>query len=244
MAATKKPKVGSSKSIKKTVKKARLTAAPKPAPKRAPARKKAPPVPAKAIKKPISKNQNAAKNAKQEKKASSKTTPVRKAASAVLSPNTTDRVKKLVKKTAAPPSKTAAKTVTKAAVSAESKRPRFNKSDLNQFRLDLLSTRERITGQSGAMRHAALQRNDEINPEEDGTDAFMRLQTLEQVSTQQQLITNIDEALRSIEKGSYGVCSLCGELISKPRLTVLPFAKNCIKCQSEIERQPRPGGRR
>ena len=104
--------------------------------------------------------------------------------------------------------------------------------------------RDRITGQSGSMRNAALQRNDETNPEEDGTDAFMRLQTLEQVSSQQQLIANIDEALRSIEKGTYGVCDTCGELISKPRMTVLPFAKNCIKCQSEMERTPRPGGRR
>jgi len=104
--------------------------------------------------------------------------------------------------------------------------------------------RDRITGQSGSMRNAALQRDDEVNPEEDGTDAFMRLQTLEQVSSQQLIITNINEALRAIEKGSYGVCDTCGELISKQRLSVLPFAKNCIKCQSEMERPNRPNGRR
>ena len=102
--------------------------------------------------------------------------------------------------------------------------------------------RERIIGQSGAMRDAALQHDDEMNPEEDGTDAFMRLQTLEQVGTQQREIANIDEALRSIEQGSYGICEACGELISKPRLTVLPFATNCIKCQSEMEKTSR--GRR
>jgi RNA polymerase-binding transcription factor DksA len=104
--------------------------------------------------------------------------------------------------------------------------------------------RDRITGQSGSMRTAALQRTDEVNPEEDGTDAFMRLQTLEQVSSQHQIIANIDEALRAIEKGTYGVCDTCGELISKPRLSVLPFAKNCIKCQSEMENPRRMGGRR
>jgi DnaK suppressor protein len=131
-----------------------------------------------------------------------------------------------------------------AAAPADIKKPRFSKADLDQFNVELLAMRARITGQSGAMRTAALQRNDESNPEEDGTDAFMRLQTLEQVSSQQQIIANIDESLHAIEKGTYGVCDMCGVLINKPRLMVLPFAKNCITCQSEVERARRPGGRR
>lgn len=121
---------------------------------------------------------------------------------------------------------------------------RFNKKDLAQFRDELLTMRERITGQSGAMRHAALQRNDEVNLEEEGTDAFIRLQTLAQVGTQQQNVASIDEALRAIEKGTYGLCDMCGALVSKSRLKVLPFAKNCIKCQSEIEQKRYQVGRR
>ena len=236
MAAKKKTKAGSSKSAQNTVKK--TAAKKKTSPSSAPTRK-----PAKAAKKPISKTKNAAANAKPAKKAAPKAMPVRKATSTALSP-AAKRGHKIVKKTAVPPSETAAKAAMKPVASAESKKPHFNKGDLTHFKLDLLSLRDRITGQSGAMRNAALQRTDEVNPEEDGTDAFMRLQTLEQVSSQQQIVTNIDEALRSIEKGSYGVCGMCGGLISKPRLTVLPFAKNCIKCQSDMERQPRPGGRK
>ncbi len=121
---------------------------------------------------------------------------------------------------------------------------RFNKKDLAKFRLELLALRERIIGQSGAMRNAALQRNDEANLEEEGTDAFIRLQTLAQVRTQQQIVANIDEALRSIEKSTYGICDMCGALISKSRLKVLPFAKNCIECQSEIEQTRYQAGRR
>ena len=128
---------------------------------------------------------------------------------------------------------------------ARTRKPHFNKGDLEQFKAELLAMRDRITGQSGALRHAALQRHDEVNPEEDGTDAFMRLQTLEQVGTQHRDIANIDDALRSIEKGTYGICDMCGERISKPRLAVLPFATNCVKCQSEMERRmPRRGRRR
>ncbi|HRR34997.1 MAG TPA: TraR/DksA C4-type zinc finger protein [Kiritimatiellia bacterium] len=153
--------------------------------------------------------------------------------------------KKIVTSTPAPvPSTGTPKTPSRPTTAGASPKHHFSKSDLAQFKAELLAMRERITGQSGSMRNAALQRNDEVNPEEDGTDAFMRLQTLEQVGSQHRDIANIDDALRSIEKGTYGICEMCGELISKPRLAVLPFATNCIKCQSEMERMSRRGGRR
>ena len=140
------------------------------------------------------------------------------------------------------PKKTAA--AAPAPVRAPSRRIRFNKTDLKQFQIELIAMRDRITNQSGSMRSAALQRTDEVNTEEDGTDAFMRLQTLEQVGTQQGIITKIDEALHAIGKGTYGTCDVCGALISKERLSVLPFARNCIQCQSEMERTNRYGRHR
>jgi len=121
---------------------------------------------------------------------------------------------------------------------------RFSKEDLKHFQLELLITRERITDQSGAMKSAALQRTDEVNLEEEGTDAFMRLQTLEQVGTQQGIVIKINEALDAIAKGTYGLCANCNELISKARLNVLPFARTCIKCQAEMEQTSRYGRRR
>ncbi|MEI6645704.1 MAG: TraR/DksA C4-type zinc finger protein [bacterium] len=121
---------------------------------------------------------------------------------------------------------------------------RFSKDDLKSFQRELLTTRDRITSQSGAMKSAALQRTDEVNLEEEGTDAFMRLQTLEQVGTQQGVVIKINEALDAISKGTYGVCDSCNDLISKARLTVLPFARTCIKCQQEMEQAERYGRRR
>lgn len=190
------------------------------------------------------------------KKPTAKKTPVKKTPAKTVPAKKTQPAKP-VKKTAPPaaestptPIKKPVNTTStpktspaKAASSASSKKPRFSKGDLDHFKNELLAMRDRILGQAGSMRDAALQHDDEMNPEEDGTDAFMRLQTLEQVSGQQREVANIDEALRSIEQGVYGVCEACGDLISKPRLLVLPFATNCIKCQSEMERA-RSGGRR
>jgi DnaK suppressor protein len=45
----------------------------------------------------------------------------------------------------------------------------------------------------------------------------------------------IDDALVSLDKGTYGVCAECGEEISDKRLQALPFARSCVACQSQRE---------
>ena len=49
----------------------------------------------------------------------------------------------------------------------------------------------------------------------------------------------IDDALRKIEEGTYGECEECGEAINKKRLKILPFARYCVRCQSDIEQKNR-----
>jgi RNA polymerase-binding transcription factor DksA len=112
---------------------------------------------------------------------------------------------------------------------------RFSDKDLDAFRKELMAMRDRLTGQVAKMRQDSLKREDEVNPEEDGTDAFDRLFALERAGSDQNVVFNIDEAIRAINEGRYGVCEGCGKLIEKPRLHALPFAKNCIGCQSELE---------
>ena len=45
----------------------------------------------------------------------------------------------------------------------------------------------------------------------------------------------IDEALDSVDEGTYGMCADCGEEISEKRLHALPFARLCVECQSKRE---------
>ncbi len=47
---------------------------------------------------------------------------------------------------------------------------------------------------------------------------------------------DIDEALRKIEEGSYGICEECGEEIGEKRLKVLPTATLCVVCRGNKER--------
>ncbi len=46
---------------------------------------------------------------------------------------------------------------------------------------------------------------------------------------------DIDESLRKIKEGSYGICEECGEEISEKRLGVIPTASLCINCQENKE---------
>ncbi len=50
-------------------------------------------------------------------------------------------------------------------------------------------------------------------------------------------LRNIDEALLKIEEGEYGICEECEEEIPLGRLKVMPFARYCVKCKTDIEKQ-------
>lgn len=50
-----------------------------------------------------------------------------------------------------------------------------------------------------------------------------------------QEIEKLDEALRKLDEGTYGVCSSCGEEIDEGRLNAVPFAEYCLRCKGESE---------
>ena len=113
----------------------------------------------------------------------------------------------------------------------------FPASDLADFRKRLILLRQEAVGQSVTLRTIALEHTDDRGSEDDdGSDAFMRLQNLSQVDLQNKVIQQIDEALVRIQEGKYGICEICGQLIRKPRLINLPFVRTCMECQSAMEK--------
>ncbi len=58
---------------------------------------------------------------------------------------------------------------------------------------------------------------------------------LRQLSAHRETLLKIDEALRKLAEGTYGICESCGEEISEQRLKIMPFAINCRDCQERIE---------
>jgi RNA polymerase-binding transcription factor DksA len=72
-----------------------------------------------------------------------------------------------------------------------------------------------------------------------GTDNFDREFALSLVSSEQEALYEIEEALKRLEHTTYGLCGNCEKPIRKERLEAVPFARLCIQCQSLIEKDRR-----
>ncbi len=59
--------------------------------------------------------------------------------------------------------------------------------------------------------------------------------SLRQLTTHRENLIKVDEALRKIDEGTYGICEECGEEITEERLKILPFAIYCRECQERKE---------
>jgi len=72
-----------------------------------------------------------------------------------------------------------------------------------------------------------------------GSDAYDRDFALSLLSQEQDSLYEIDEALKRIENGTYGVCEMSGKPIPHARLEALPFTRYTVECQAEIEKRNR-----
>ncbi len=120
---------------------------------------------------------------------------------------------------------------------------------LRTFYNALIDLREGV--EEGLMRHS--QENLGISNRDDsgdlsgygqhmadaGTENFERDFALSMVSSEQEALQEIDDAIARIRDGSYGVCEITGKPISRDRLKAVPFARYSIEGQQEIERNQR-----
>ena len=69
-----------------------------------------------------------------------------------------------------------------------------------------------------------------------GSDAYDRDFALSLLSQEQDALYEIEEALKRLDLGTYGVCEVSGKPIAHARLEALPFARLTVECQSQIEK--------
>ena len=103
----------------------------------------------------------------------------------------------------------------------------------------LLDLRERLLSQmSGLAKEAAVEMDSySLHMADSGTDNFDRDFALSLLSSDQDAIYEIEEALKRIEKGTYGVCELTGKAIPKARLDAIPWTRFTVEAQSQLERE-------
>ena len=194
--------------------------------KKAPAKKKAVAKKAPAKKAPA-KKKVAAKKAPAKKKAAVKKAPAKKVAA-----------KKAPAKKKATAKKSSKPHRTEGTLSGKIGRNKYlTKKQLKEQLNRLLDLRTRVTGEILSINRDSLSQNErDPSLSDQGTDTFDREFALNQLSSEQDILFEIDEAIRRIENGTYGICEMTNEPINIERLETLPYVRHSIKAQSELEK--------
>ena len=66
-------------------------------------------------------------------------------------------------------------------------------------------------------------------------DAYDRDFALNLLSQEQDALHEIEEALKRIDDGTYGICEMSKKKIIHARLEAIPFARYTVECQAQIE---------
>lgn len=119
-------------------------------------------------------------------------------------------------------------------------RRKLTAAEVREFKDVLLKLRSRLTGQIHSLKSDSLMRNDEVNTVEDGTDAFERQFALNLASTEHDVLFEVEDALRRIEAGSFGICELANEPIELERLKAIPYTRYSLAAQAEMEKGKAP----
>jgi DnaK suppressor protein len=126
----------------------------------------------------------------------------------------------------------------------------LKKTELAEFRSALLLLQARIRGDVQQLTREALDRNESggeskspTHIAELGTQTFEQDFSLRVAESDQDVLAEIDAALKRIDAGTFGACLSCLEegktptkaLIPKARLKAIPYAKNCVECERKRE---------
>lgn len=84
-----------------------------------------------------------------------------------------------------------------------------------------------------------MQAEVDVEPDEGDAEIFEREKNAALISVLDRRLSDIDAAMRAIDKGKYGTCTRCGKPIEVERLEIKPDASMCVGCQSEMERLAR-----
>ncbi|MBV8086585.1 MAG: TraR/DksA C4-type zinc finger protein [Chloroflexi bacterium] len=115
-------------------------------------------------------------------------------------------------------------------------------TDYEPLRHKLLEERERIKGLVEAEEHKRATLTDTGDPErygnhpgDEGTETLEKETSLAMQGNLETILSEVDEALRKFDHGTYGKCEECGSEIPFERLEARPQATMCVQCKSKVE---------
>jgi len=124
---------------------------------------------------------------------------------------------------------------------------KFTKSDLKDFKKIVLKKKEQILSDLEHISDDTLRKSQkEASGDISGytyhmadvaSDNYDREFSLGLASGDRKSLYDLDDALKRIEEGTFGICDDCKGSITKIRLKAVPSARLCIKCQQKREKK-------
>lgn len=121
---------------------------------------------------------------------------------------------------------------------------RKRKLDLKKYKARLQEVRDELREELQRIEDRTAGR-DRLNSDTAGEDfdepggdaaqeTLERTQAMALGDNLRDMLENVNNALDSIEKGTYGVCDSCGKDIPKARLDIMPSATMCTTCRERL----------
>jgi DnaK suppressor protein len=117
--------------------------------------------------------------------------------------------------------------------------PKRIKPEWQKFYNRLLELRDQLLHQMNGLAKESAQEMPgySLHMADSGTDNFDRDFALSLLSSDQDAVYEIEEALKRIEKKTYGICELTGKAIPKARLEAIPWTRFTVEAQAQLERE-------
>lgn len=118
----------------------------------------------------------------------------------------------------------------------------MNAADTERYRSQLLQLRARLSNdidQQVESIQQIISRPGELSsvPGHIGNnDSEGMIREAALTKTQEDILSQVDAALRRIEEGRFGVCEDCERQINRERLDFMPFTPYCVECAARHER--------
>jgi len=117
--------------------------------------------------------------------------------------------------------------------------PDYVKPEWAKYYRRLVELRDRLLDQMEGLAKESAEQIDRysVHMADSGTDNFDRDFALSLLSSDQEALYEIEEALKRIEKGTYGICELTGKPIPKARLDAIPWTRFTVEAQAQLEKE-------
>lgn len=122
---------------------------------------------------------------------------------------------------------------------------KLNKKELSEFKELVVKKKDDIIKQIKHMSEETLKKSPKeaagdissytYHMADIATDTYDREFNMSLASNDRAVLLEMEDALKKIEEGTFGICEDCKGLIAKVRLKAIPYCRLCLKCQEKKE---------